>query len=322
MDSKNSAPNLSAISLCAAAALTLILISSNAVAQSTLRNTRNEITSPTTGQSSLLPNQELAPAATSTRKVKAPTPKKFSMNSFTEFSGPSAEFSLPFESYSPYTDDFSPMQLFQSLSLAYAAGKNVKVGTEWSGVKPLQSDVIDKFGGTYNTDFIFFDPITYVDAFSILDSNHFWVNSRFALSAPISEFSRESGKITDLYAGFFWKLKLRDPNWYFGVNLESWIYFWKNADGYNVFSGSVGHNLGYRFSNAWSLDTGSVFDCNYVSRPNSQPKFFEGSVDRLRLTLRYQPVIDTVQLGAFFQTPIYDRRPERMALGANLNLWF
>jgi hypothetical protein len=286
------------------------------------RNTRNEITN----TDSAMPTKSAVNGGSgvkrSVRTITRPAPKKWSFNSFTEFAGPSAEFSLPIESYSPYADDFSPMQLFQSLNLAYAFNPNNKVGTEWSGIKPLQSDVIDKFGGTYSTQFVLFDPIVYYDFFNFIQNKTFWANGRFAVSLPLSDFSKKNQKITDLYLGYFLKLRLPNPKWYFGVNLEGWIFFWEKPVGFNVVNGSAGHNLGYKFSPAWSLDTGTVFDFSYISGPNSHNTFSEGAVDRMRFTLRYQPLIDTVQLGAFFQAPLYDRRPDRMALGMNLNLWF
>lgn len=270
--------------------------------------------------------QNIVPAQKSTKtilKKQIPsTEKKWYFNSFTEFAGPSAEFSLPFESYSPYNDSFSPMQFYQSLNLKYSFDMNNRVGTEWTGVKPIQSDVPNQFGGNYSTDFTLYDPILFYEFNQFIHKKDFWINGKMSLSAPITSFSKEFKKITDLYLGYYLKIRCPNPSWYLGFDFESTFHLWQNATGFNLFDGSIGHNLGYYFSPQWSIDSASIFDYSYASDFNNQTKLTSGSVDRLKLTLRYQPVINVIQLGLFFQSPIYDRRPERMALGANLNLWF
>jgi len=267
------------------------------------------------------------PVASERKKNSKPTlvqlPRKiWYFNYFAEFSGPSADFTLPIETYSPYTDFYAPMKIYQSLNLGYNVTNDFRVGTEVSSDLPLQSGVLNRYADEYNSDFVFYDPNIYFQFFNLVNNSVSWINAKYSFDLPISEFSREVHYRTGFYQGYTWNFKLKDPRFYVGINLDLWLFWFRNNQGFNRFAVSSGHNAGWTISPRWSLDTVTVFDFAMRSTGGGTYEFTPNSVDRLKITLRYQPILYTVQLGAFWQMPLYYRKLNRQSVGLNFNLWF
>lgn len=272
--------------------------------------------------------QLTAPAAVTTPAPKpaptllpAPERKWWYFNYFNEFTGPSADFHIPVESYSPALDFYAPMAIFHSISAAYVFETSARLGLEIGQNIPLQDDIVDRYLNFYSAESTIFDPAIYYQYYNFLKNKFSWVNGKVALDLPTSEFSRNNGYITGLYNGYVWNFRVPDPKHYFSLNFDFYLYFWENYTGWNRFAATVGHNWGYYFSPAWSIDTTTVFDFALIARGESKYEFTANSVDRIKITFRYQPIINYLQLGAFIQSPLYYRRLDRMAVGLNLNIW-
>jgi hypothetical protein len=78
----------------------------------------------------------------------------------------------------------------------------------------------------------------------------------------------------------------------------------------------------FNFDGVVSGDDYTVIDFNMISQGNHGYLFTTGSVDRLKLALRFQPILNRVQVSAFAISPLYDRGLDRTALGLNSTLWF
>ncbi len=264
----------------------------------------------------------------STKKAKAKpalaqAPRKlWYFNYFAEFSGPSADFALPLESYSPFADYYAPMKIYQSMNLGYNVTNDFRIGAEVSSDQPLQDGVLNRWADEYDSNFVFYDPNIYFQFFNMVDNSFSWINGKYSFDLPMSEFSRNNHYRTGLYQGYTWNFKLQDPRFYVGINLDMWFFWFRENQGFNRFAISSGHNAGWYIAPRWSLDTVTIFDFAMRSTGAGTYEFNPNSVDRLKVTLRYQPVLYTVQLGAFWQTPLYYRKMKRQSVGLNFNLWF
>lgn len=256
------------------------------------------------------------------RRVRDPHQKTWFTNYFAEFTGPSADFALPLESYSPYSDYWAPMALYQSLELGYVANQNNRLGLSLTANKPLQSEVLDKNYNYYSAKFTFFDPSLFLQSNNLLSNSWSWVNTRLSVDLPMSDFAKTSGKITTFYIGPVWNFRLPSPKWYFSLNLDLYYNLYSDPQGWNRFSSAAGQSLGYYFSPRWHVDATSIFDFAFVSQGQNTYTFTTGSVDRMKITLRYQPILNQFQIGFFAITPVFDRGLDRTALGINSNLWF
>lgn len=256
------------------------------------------------------------------KTLPPPPPRKlWYFNLFSEFSGPSADFALPLESYSFGNDYYAPMKLYTSANLGYNLTVNQRIGVEQGTDWPLQDDVVNAYDQIYASDFVFYDPVVYYQYFNFLNNSYSWVDGKVSLDIPISEFSRNVDYITGLYNGYIWNFRLANSSFYFALNLDLYLFFYKNQVGWNRFSTIVGHNWGWYIAPRWMLDTVSYFDFALSSQGNGNYRFNPNSVDRVKITLRFQPIINKIQLGAFVQAPIYDRKLNRTAVGLNFNYW-
>jgi hypothetical protein len=258
-----------------------------------------------------------------TKPIAVDPPRKlWFFNYFAEFSGPSADFALPLESYSPFFDYYAPMKVYQSMNLGYNVTQDFRIGTEVSGDLPLQNGVLTRLETEYDSDFVFYDPNIYFQIFNMVDNSFSWINAKYSFDIPASEFSRNNHYRTGIYQGYTWNFKLTDQRFYFGLNLDMWFFIFKNNQGFNRFAISSGHNAGWYIAPRWSLDTLTIFDFAMRANGGGTYTFNPNSVDRLKVTLRFQPILNTVQLGAFWQTPLYYRKLNRQSVGLNFNLWF
>lgn len=269
-----------------------------------------------------LPKKPKTPTEKAPSLPPPPELKRWYFNYFAEFSGPSADFALPLESYSFGADYYAPMKIYQSVNLGYNLSWNHRIGIEQGTDLPLQSEVLNAFDNYYSSDFVFYDPNLYFQYFNLFSNPYSWVNGKVSLDLPISDNSKKNKYITGLYNGYVWNFRLDNPKFYFGLNFDFWLFFFQEMLYWNRFSSSVGHNWGWYISNQWSLDTVTVFDFALRSQGNNNYQFVENSVDRLKVTLRFQPIPNTWQFGAFFQLPLYKRQLSRSAVGLNMDLWF
>lgn len=253
-----------------------------------------------------------------------PPPKQHYFNYFAEFAGPSADFALPLESYSPYGDDYVPLNLYQSIDYAYAFNNNNRLGTNISTIWNFQNEVIDKSGNirAYSNRLTFFDPTIYYQYYNLFTNQYSWVNGKVSLDLPLSDFSRQVGYQTGLYNSYTWNFKIKDPAYYFNLNFDGWLFFYDPKEGWNRFQFAVGHEWGVHFNPTWTLHTSSVFDLAFRAQGSGAYQYSENNVDRLRVTMRCNIQPDVFQIGAFAQTPVFDMALNRVMLGLNMNWWF
>ncbi len=265
---------------------------------------------------------------TDPKKKPTPTPKpefkNHYFNYFAEFAGPSADFALPLESYSPYGDDYVPLNLYQSIDYAYAFDNNNRLGTVISTIWNFDHEAIDKSGNVraYSKRLTFFDPTIYYQFYNLFTNHYSWVNGKVSIDLPMSDFSRQVGYQTGIYNTYSWNFKLGDPKYYFNLNFDGWLFFYDPKEGWNRFQFAVGHEWGVNFNPTWTLHTSSVFDLAFRSQGSGNYQYSENNVDRLRVTLRWNIDPGAFQVGAFVQSPIYDHAFDRIMLGLNTNLWF
>lgn len=249
---------------------------------------------------------------------KKEEPKRWFFNYYADFSGPSADFALPLESYSPATDDYTSMALFQSVNFAYAWNADNRVGIEIGANQPLQKEVLDR---TYETAFAVYNPTIYYKAFNLFQTRALWVNARFGFDLPTSEFAQQSGLITTYQGNFNFNFRLADPRWSFAINHDHWFNFFEDNLGYTRLSMDIGPEVGYVIDRAWSINSTALFDFGFISQGDNAYQYSAGSVDRFTFTLRYQPVPDVVQFGLYAQVPVFSASAARSAVGLNFNLW-
>jgi len=233
------------------------------------------------------------------------------------------------ESYNVYSSTgLWPIQAYHELTYGYFFGSQYSVGLQVAGDQNIASGVVPAPGWTaIQPGLTVYDPVLQFSRSSLIDTRWLNVYTLVQASLPVTSYSQNLTRITQLTWDLTWTFKLPYPGWFAGLTTRVQPTFyrqprpspesWMNRQ---TFFASAGHFLGYQFSDKFQLKTTSTLDFDHTNDGiNGAWDFGTGNFDRVRLQADYFLFARTARVGGWVQTPIFQPAVQNTIVGLDLS---
>lgn len=235
------------------------------------------------------------------------------------------------ETYNIFLADVAPVQLFHSFTLSYKVNADLQIGINQTGVQNLYNNVVGLTGLRYDQTTTWFDPSINFGMPNLFKTENWSIFTSFSFSLAITSASQEIGRITTLeWNQSFSAIHEKPSPWSYGFNYSLRPQFYtepkpSNYPDRQVLTASVGHQLGYRVSPVFALNTTSTFDVEHrAPDPQGASHFGSNLEDRARISCSITPQLERgmISLGGYFQFLVFKPQPETSIIGADFSIGF
>ncbi|MBC7692610.1 MAG: hypothetical protein H7222_12675 [Methylotenera sp.] len=255
--------------------------------------------------------------------------KKLQLKYYTEFDGPTLDYSSSKQSFNVLSDYRTPVNLYQSLELSYLITPDLKFGAQQGFFQNMAREVKTSYGWNHSTNLVTFNPQIFLVQYNLIDTRIVNLQQSTTIDVPLTENARMTHFHTAIRSTQAWRVgALKTTRWNVGIDTDMIERFYANTMGWNTFYFSTGHHVSYQFNRHLQLETWSIFDIGHKGgqkNPSGQDRKWwemnDGFVDFMRISLNYSPFINSWQITPFVQSPIYHRSIDRMIGGFEMTVW-
>lgn len=234
------------------------------------------------------------------------------------------------ETYNVFLQDVAPVQLFHAFNLSYTVSEDLTIGASQTGVQNLYDNVVGLTGNTYLAETTWFDPTIFFNLPNLISVPGFNVFTSASFSLSVTRASQEIGRITTIELSQGWTVDNAPSPWTYGFNWTIRPQFYTDPipAGFTdrqTFSGSAGHQLGYRVSPVFALNSTSTFDFEHRDPdPKGSGHFGSNLEDRARISCSITPQLASgrISFGGYFQFLIFKAQPETSIIGGDFSIGF
>lgn len=235
------------------------------------------------------------------------------------FNGPALGHTFQ-ESYNPYTNSIWPVQMFHSIGATHYFNKYYSLGIEGSGVQDVAYGVQNEFG-EITPQMSIFDPSLKFQRASAYENSWMHLGLGITYFIPATDFSRQQGKTGSFAFDQTWNYKPENRLWSFNLSTRLQPSFYREIpQGAQTFFFSVGHQVGYSFTDYFEIIHSSLFDLNQSGGKKSLFDFDNASLDRTQVQMNFYTPKKILRFGAYLQALVFDARFETTTIGIDLTL--
>lgn len=231
------------------------------------------------------------------------------------------------ETYNIYIPDVAPVQLSHTWQLGAQVNPNLQLGFSVNSIQNIADNVTGKTGVVRGRTFETYDPEIYANLPNLVQVPGWFVFSSAKISIPLTEASKNSGKITQITLDQSWTFQKPGSDWSFGAAFEVQPIFYTDpmppSFSYRkTLYVAAGHLISYRISPTVNVQSTSNLDFDYRS---PAPKFTSNLDDTSRLAIYLSPAISKsifLSLGGYFQFLLWNPATETSIIGLDFSISF
>jgi hypothetical protein len=235
------------------------------------------------------------------------------------------------ETYNIFIPDVAPVQLSHSWQLGVQVNPDLQLGFSVNSIQNIADNVAGKNGFIRGRTFETYDPEIYANLPNLIKVPGWFVFSSAKFSLPLTEASKNSGKISQITLDQNWTYSKPGSDWSFGASFEFQPIFFSDPmpTGYTsrkTLYVSAGHLISYRISPILNIQSTSTLDFDHRS-PDSLGAFnFTSNLDDTsRIAIYLSPAISNsifISMGGYFQFLLWSPTLETSIVGFDFSISF
>ena len=235
------------------------------------------------------------------------------------------------ETYNIFIPDVAPVQLSHTWQLGFQLNPNVQLGFSVNSIQNIADNVVGKTGANRGRSFETYDPEIYINLPNLIHVSGWNVFTSAKMSVPLTETSKNNGKITQITLDQNWNIDNNGSDWTFGVSAELQPIFFTDPIPTHLsyrktLYASIGHLISYRISPLVNIQSTSTFDFDHrAPDPLGAFHFTSNLDDTSKLSIYINPAISNslfISVGGYFQFLVWSPTLETSILGLDFNISF
>jgi hypothetical protein len=235
------------------------------------------------------------------------------------------------ETFNIYIPDVAPLQLAHSWQLGVQVNPWLQLGISQFAIQNISDNVTGNNGVVRGRSFDLYDPEIYANFPNLIQIPGWFVFTSAKFSIPVTQFSQNNLKITQITLDQSWTTSNPSSDWSFGFSAEIQPILYADPKPAGLTNrktlyASVGHLISYRISPTVNFQSTSTIDLDHrAPDPNGPLHFTSNLDDTSRLSLYLNPIINNslfVSFGGYFQFLLWKPSMETSILGMDFNISF